>query len=81
MRTLKPLQRLLLLPLCLAAGCTSTGVSSKMRTVASVGDKPLPIVAGEPGSTIAADRVQPEPRANLEGRVSGRVYDANGEPD
>ena len=52
MRTLRLIPFLLVvLPACLA-GCSSTpgGDASKMRTVATVGDKPLPVVTGEPGS-------------------------------
>ena len=50
----------LLTLMCTFAGCSQTGgvrpgAASNMRTVASVGDKPLPIVAGEPGSSLRAE--------------------------
>jgi len=71
----------LLLPLCLA-GCASTtgGVPSNIKTVASVGDKALPVVTGEPGSTVVADDHIPERTRRAEGRISGRVFDENGDP-
>ena len=48
---------------CMVAGCSQTrpfrsGNTSDMRTVASVGDRPLPIVAGEPG--IVSGSCEPE---------------------
>ena len=47
----------LLILVCVTTGCSQTGGvrpynSSNTRTVASVGDKPLPIVTGEPGSSL-----------------------------
>jgi thiol-disulfide isomerase/thioredoxin len=74
------------------AGCSATSgsrngaVSNKMKTYLSVGDKPLPVVSGEPGSTVTADAGaddQPSPasgRVRPDGRISGRVYDADGRP-
>lgn len=84
MRTRNLLSRLLMLPLCLA-GCASTsttrsGGAPKIRTVASVGDKTLPIVSGTPGSTVTAEKVTPELRVGTNGRVSGRVVDSEGRP-
>ena len=78
MCTLRPSLRLLILPLCLVGCASTTGVSSKIRTVATIGDKPLPVVTGEPGAILASDRVAPELRANPEGRISGRVVDEQG---
>src|SRR6516164_1034204 len=69
---------------CCCAGCSSrewglrSSSPSKLQTVASVGDKPLPIVAGEPGSSLRAETEEPElPRATG-ARISGRVYDDQG---
>jgi len=72
------------------AGCSSTsglrtGSNSKMKTFLAVGDKPLPVVSGEPGSTITAEadgeHVAPRRKdARPEGRISGRVFDADGRP-
>lgn len=80
LRTLRATTSFLILPIYLA-GCASTsGVSSKIRTVASVGDRPLPVVSGEPGASVVADRVAPERARNDSGRISGRVVDENGNP-
>ncbi len=51
----------LLAVVCIIAGCSQTGGirpgnASNMRTVASVGDKPLPSVSGEPGARSAPTR-------------------------
>ncbi len=70
---------------CLTAGCSQTGAlrssnTSDVRTVASVGDKPLPIVSGEPGASLRAETEEidrPIPRGS---RISGRVYDERGKP-
>lgn len=73
------------------AGCSATsgprtGAVSKMKTFLSVGDKPLPVVSGEPGTSLAADAgtdaAPPESRrrGRPDGRISGRVYDAEGRP-
>jgi thiol-disulfide isomerase/thioredoxin len=78
---------LCLLILALGLGCSQTGVfrpsappSSNVRTIASVGDKPLPIVAGEPGSSLRAETEEPEPPRTSNSRVSGRVYNDRGKP-
>ena len=75
----------LLALLCTLAGCTQTGgvrpaASSNMRTVASVGDKPLPIVAGEPGSSLRAETDELDLPGSTGSRISGRVYDDRGKP-
>ena len=70
---------------CIVAGCSQTGAFksggvSDMKTVASVGDRPLPIVAGEPGASVRAetdDLDRPAPKGS---RISGRVYDERGKP-
>jgi thiol-disulfide isomerase/thioredoxin len=71
------------------AGCSATsglraGGPSRPKTFLSVGDKPLPVVTGEPGSTVAADGAAeptaPRRRARADGRISGRVLDADGRP-
>ncbi len=75
----------LLSMVCLIAGCSQTGAlrssnTSDVRTIASVGDKPLPIVSGEPGASLRAeteDIERPTPRGS---RISGRVYDERGKP-
>ena len=88
-RTLSRSLCLLILPLA-PIGCASTAeqrggsVASKMRTVASVGDKPLPVVTGEPGNAVVAatdtETSVPDRRGRTEGRISGRIVDDNGEP-
>jgi thiol-disulfide isomerase/thioredoxin len=57
-----------------------TGAPSKFRTVASVGDKTLPVVSGEPGASVMAERVEPVRPRRPEARISGRVVDENGDP-
>ena len=71
--------------LCTLVGCSQTGgvrpgASSNMRTVASVGDKPLPIVAGEPGSSLRAETDELDLPGSTGSRISGRVYDDRGKP-
>ena len=95
MSTLKRPPHLLKISIALMlglSGCASTpgqqrsGPLSKMKTYLAVGDKPLPVVSGEPGSTISAsepsDVDPPSPRRSGkgDGRISGRVYDADGRP-
>jgi protocatechuate 3,4-dioxygenase beta subunit len=84
MRTWTWTSSLLILPLCVA-GCASTsatrsGGTPKIRTVASVGDKTLPIVSGTPGATVTAEKSTPELRIGRNGLVSGRVVDSEGRP-
>lgn len=80
MRTLRVMSHLLILPLCVA-GCASTSsVSPKMQTVASVGDKRLPVTTGSPEDLVRADRPSPFRSRRAEGRISGRVYDESGDP-
>ncbi|WP_406699719.1 redoxin domain-containing protein [Singulisphaera sp. Ch08] len=81
MHTLRISASLLLLPLLCLAGCASTtGVPSKAKTVASVGDKTFPVVTGEPGASVVADVETPQPSVRSKGRISGRVVDETGEP-
>jgi len=70
---------------CTLAGCSQTGgvrpgASSNVRTVASVGDKPLPIAAGEPGALLRAETEELDLPASSGARISGRVYDERGKP-
>src|SRR5262245_5536809 len=51
---------------------------SKLQTVASVGDKPVSIVAGEPGSSLRAETEELELPRSSGSRISGRVYDERG---
>jgi thiol-disulfide isomerase/thioredoxin len=65
------------------AGCSQTGgvrpgAAPEMRTVASVGDKPLPIVAGEPGGSLRAETEELDLPESSGARISGRVYDDRG---
>ncbi|MHC5541542.1 carboxypeptidase regulatory-like domain-containing protein, partial [Singulisphaera rosea] len=80
MHTLRVTARLLIMPLCLA-GCASTqGVSSKYQTITSVGDKTQPVVADNAGERVEADQPAADRPRRTEGRISGRVYDENGDP-
>jgi thiol-disulfide isomerase/thioredoxin len=66
---------------CSQIGGVRTADSSNMRTVASVGDKPLPIVAGEPGGpSVRAETEELDLPASSGARISGRVYDERGKP-
>ncbi len=69
---------------CSATSGPRTGAVSKMKTFLAVGDKPLPVVSGEPGSSIAAvtssEVDAPARRVRPDGRISGRVYDTEGRP-
>ncbi len=97
MSTLKRTPHLLTLALGSAfafglSGCASTpgqprtGALSKMKTYLAIGEKPLPVVSGAPGSTVSsadpADVEAPSPRrgGKPDGRISGRVYDPDGRP-
>ena len=71
----------------IVSGCSQTGAlrssnTSDVKTIASVGDKPLPTVTGEPGT--GSLRVEPEdverPVVRTGSRISGRVYDERGKP-
>ncbi len=80
MRTLRTTTLILILP-GLLTGCASTsGVAPRIRTVASVGDKPLPVVTGTPGSSVRAEVATPDRPRRTDGRISGRVVDDKGEP-
>jgi thiol-disulfide isomerase/thioredoxin len=80
-----PLTFCLLTLVCTFAGCSQTGgfranTPSNLKTVASVGDKPLPIVAGEPGASLRAETEELDRPASSGSRLSGRVYDERGKP-
>ena len=67
------------------AGCTQTGglravTPSDVKTTASVGDKPLPTIAGLPGDENRTGDALPETPRISSARISGRVYDDQGEP-
>lgn len=76
----------LLAGICIHAGCSQTGgvrptaPPSNVRTVASVGDKPLPSVSGEPGASLRADSDNLDLPPSSGTRISGRVYDERGKP-
>jgi thiol-disulfide isomerase/thioredoxin len=66
-------------------GCSSTGSSRftanpGSRSIAVVGDRPMPATSGEPGTQVAAEAPDPEPRRNPKARISGRVVDDQGRP-
>lgn len=85
MRTLSsPVHLAILLPLAIT-GCSGIGgvksdFSPNIRTITSIGDQPLPVVEGAPGSRVAADRDPPARRPDPQGRISGRVLDVRGQP-
>jgi peroxiredoxin len=53
---------------------------SKLQTVASVGEKPVPSLAGDPGSAPRAASESVDRPAATGARISGRVYDRDGQP-
>ena len=74
-----------LLLLLSVAGCSQTGglrttPIDGVKTVASVGDKPLPIRSGTPDSSVRAQDPEPIVAPSSRGRISGRVYDDRGKP-
>jgi thiol-disulfide isomerase/thioredoxin len=73
-----------LLPLLLV-GCSTTvasrfGGTPQSKSIAVVGERPLPASTGEPGGKVVASEEEPEPRRNPKTRISGRVLDPSGEP-
>ena len=84
MRLHRPYRSLFLLPVVLA-GCSTTvgsrfGGTPQSKSIAVVGERPLPASTGEPGGRVVADDEVPEPRRNPKTRISGRVLDDQGEP-
>jgi thiol-disulfide isomerase/thioredoxin len=73
---------------CGFAGCSQTSSfrparsagGSDVKTVASVGDQPLPIASAEPGSKARAVDDAPPPPSTVGTRVSGRVFSERGKP-
>ncbi len=69
----------------LLAGCSSMSLGRPkvlpgVRTTASVGDKPVAVVAGLPGESIEIDTRFPGRRDRPREQISGRVVDASGRP-
>ncbi len=67
------------------AGCSSMagrppGMTSRLRTFASSGERPLLADAGSPSSATGSELAGLEPRTPADGRISGRVVDERGEP-
>ena len=74
-----------LILLTIGLGCSSTAGAGKrgdpkIRTIASIGDRPVGVVAGTPTSSAVAALDTPEPRRTKAGLVSGRVVDEAGRP-
>ncbi len=75
----------LLAAVVVCTGCTQTGgprwtSPGGLHTDVSVGDKPVRVVSGEPGSSRQAS-VEPSNASDRAGsRISGRVYDEDGRP-
>jgi len=80
--------QLWLLPLAaLGLGCSATGgrfgrsaEDSKIRTIASIGDRPVSSTTGTPASAAVANLDTGERRKDGRDLVSGRVLDDQGEP-
>ena len=66
-----------------AAGGGGNGGASNLKTFVTVGDKPQPVVTGEPGSSVVSAEPGTDPasapaKAAPGARISGRVYGADG---
>src|SRR2546423_12859060 len=64
-------------------GCSQTSLlrpapGDNLKTVASVGDKPLPVRSGPSDSSVRADVAEADLPLPGRGRISGRVYDDRG---
>ncbi len=55
--SLRPLFPALLLGMagCASLGGTRPAVPQQVRTITSIGDRPVSVVAGEPGASVVAD--------------------------
>ena len=67
------------------AGCSQSwgirnGSSDGVRTIASVGDRNLPIRSGTPDSSVRTGVTEPIIANSGTGRISGRVYDDQNQP-
>src|SRR4051812_32093567 len=64
-------------------GCSQTShlrpaPGDNLKTIASVGDKPLPVRSGPSDSSVRAEVVEADLPPPGRGRISGRVYDDRG---
>jgi thiol-disulfide isomerase/thioredoxin len=55
-------------------------LAPQLRTIAWVGDQPDAVVTGTPGDSISSGTAEAKRSNDREGRISGRVVDANGKP-
>ena len=85
MHIMREITRLWLLPIAaIGLGCSSTGGTgrsaeeSKIRTIASIGDRPVSSSVGSPESSAVANLDTPERRRDGRDLVSGRVVDEKG---
>jgi thiol-disulfide isomerase/thioredoxin len=84
MRITSLFRGLLITPLFMF-GCSQSWTLRKpsgddVKTVASVGDKSLPVRSGTPDSSVRAQDPEPMITTARGGRISGRVYDERGKP-
>ncbi len=76
----------LLAAVVVCSGCTQTGGPrwnanpGGVHTDVSIGDKPVRVVSGEPGASLAASVEPPDASDRTGARISGRVYDEEGRP-
>ncbi len=87
MHTMRYHHRLWLFPLAaIGLGCSSTGgqgrsaEENKIRTIASIGDRPVSSSSGTPSSSAVANLDTPERKRDGRDLVSGRVVDDRGDP-
>ncbi len=75
----------LLSSVLIVSGCSQTAAvrssnTSDVKTIASVGDKPVSIVSGEPGASLRAETEDIDRPPRSGSRISGRIYDERGKP-
>src|SRR3974390_2137986 len=83
MRILRWLPGLLIFPLSMF-GCSQPwglrATPSDVKTVASVGDRALPVRSGTVDSSVRSGEQEPLVTATPSGRISGRVFDEQNRP-
>jgi thiol-disulfide isomerase/thioredoxin len=82
MRICRPGTGVLILAVSMC-GCSQTSLlrpapGDNLKTIASVGDKPLPVRSGPSDSSVRAEVVEADLPPAGRGRISGRVYDNRG---
>lgn len=85
MRTLKLSVSFALLHVLPLAGCSSLPAvrdenGSRVRTLTSIGDRPIRVASGDPGTQDSSDLAAPAQATEPEREIAGRVVDLEGRP-